>query len=68
MMEVDRRLFLLIHPCCEARPYSYRQCRDDDEYALQLVRDIYSMRGGRIHIEEFDPEKHVLGYKPKIER
>jgi hypothetical protein len=68
MAEVERRIFILkSHPHFEARPYSYRSARDDDEYALQLVRDIYSIRGGRIHLEEFDPEKHVIGYKPKLD-
>jgi hypothetical protein len=52
----------------EAHPYSYCSARDDDEYALQLVRDLYSLTGGQFILEEFDPDKHVLGYKPKIEK
>ncbi|MDR2439443.1 MAG: hypothetical protein LBE12_08775 [Planctomycetaceae bacterium] len=51
----------------ESRPYSYSSARDDDEYALQLVRDLYSLSGGRFLLEEFDPVKHVLGYKPQID-
>jgi hypothetical protein len=67
MVESEGRVFILMsQPHFEARPYSYSQARDDDEYALQFVRDIYATRGGRILLEEFDCEKHVIGYKPKI--
>jgi hypothetical protein len=51
-----------------ARPYSYCSTRDDDDYALQLIHDLYSLSGGQFLLEEFDPEKHILGYKPKIEK
>lgn len=68
MVEAEGRIFVLqSHPQYEARPYSYRQARDDDEYALQFIQDIYATRGGLVHLEEFEPEKHVLGYKPKID-
>jgi hypothetical protein len=68
MVESERRIFILIsHLQYEARPYSYRSARDDDDYALQLVQDIYLIRGGRIILEEFDPEKHVKGYQPKFD-
>jgi hypothetical protein len=68
MVESEGKIFILMsQPHFEARPYSYDRARDDDDYALQLVRDIYSIRGGRIILEEFDREKHVIGYKPKLD-
>jgi hypothetical protein len=68
LVERDGAVFILtMHPRWEARPYSFAQARDDDEYALQLLRDIYATRGGLIHLEEFNPEIHVKGYKPKLE-
>jgi hypothetical protein len=68
LVERDGAVFILtMHPVWEARPYSFAQARDDDEYALQLLRDIYATRGGLIHLEEFDAEKHIKGYQPKIE-
>jgi hypothetical protein len=66
MIRSEGAIFILIfQPHFEARPYSYSQARDDDEYALQLVCDIYATRGGRIVLEEFDRNKHVLGYEPE---
>jgi hypothetical protein len=49
------------HPAC---PYSYNQTRDDDEYALNLVRDIFFVTGGDMWYEEYDPLRHVDGYNP----
>jgi hypothetical protein len=68
LVERDGAIFVLTtHPVWEARPYSFSQTRDDDDYALKLLRDIYSIRGGNILLEEFDPQKHVKGYKPDVE-
>jgi hypothetical protein len=68
LVERDGAVFILtMHPVWEAKPYSLVQAREDDEYALQLLRDIYATRGGLIHLEEFDPVKHVKGYKPSFD-
>ncbi|MDR2441864.1 MAG: hypothetical protein LBE12_21120 [Planctomycetaceae bacterium] len=68
LVERDGAVFILtMHPVWEAKPYSFAQARDDDDYALQLLRDIYATRGGLIHLEEFDSEKHVKGYKPTLD-
>jgi hypothetical protein len=68
MIRLEGSIFILIsQPHFEARPYSYSKARDDDEYALQLVRDIYAIRGGQIVLEEFDHNKHVLGYEPEVD-
>jgi hypothetical protein len=67
-VERDGAVYILtMHPVWQARPYSHAQVRDDEGYALQLLKDIYATRGGLIHFEEFDPEKHVKGYKPKFD-
>jgi hypothetical protein len=68
LVERDGAVFILtMHPVWEARPYSFARARDDNDYALQLLKDIYATRGGLIHLEEFDSEKHVKGYKPKLD-
>jgi hypothetical protein len=51
----------------DSRPYSYAQSRDDDDYAFQLVSDIYATRGGQIYLEEFDPERHIEGYRLQLD-
>jgi hypothetical protein len=67
LLDEDRRIFVFVpYPGCEGRVYSYELARDDDEYALQLVRDIYGTRGGQIVMEEFDPDKHVKGCLPNL--
>jgi hypothetical protein len=68
LVEKDGAVFILVtHPAWEAHPYSFAQARDNNDYAFRLLRDVYSIRGGDIILEEFDPEKHVKGYKPDVE-
>jgi len=59
MAESEGTIFLLtIHPRFQSIPFSFRQTCDDTDYALHLVEQLLSLRGGRIAFEEHDPEKH----------
>jgi hypothetical protein len=64
LAESDGMVFILVyHPRYEARAYSFVRVRDDDIYALELLRDLWSLVGGEIAFEEYDPAKHVAGYQ-----
>jgi hypothetical protein len=52
---------LTVHPRFESRAFSFRRARDDDDYALNVVRAIWSVRGGEIVFQVYDPEKHFPG-------
>jgi hypothetical protein len=68
LVRAEGVVFIALSGQNTARAYSYCSTRDDDDYALQLIHDLYSVTGGQFILEEFDPEKHILGYKPKIEK
>ena len=64
IVENEGWVFILTtHPKFESRPYSFVRVRDDDNYAAGFVEKILSVRGGEIAFEEYDPEKHVAGYR-----
>jgi len=64
LVESEGWVFILTcHPRFQSRPFSFCQVRDDDTYALALVECLWSLRGGEIVFEEYDPEKHVAGYQ-----
>jgi hypothetical protein len=56
-------LLLTAHPRFESKPYSLCSVRDDDDYAMEFIETLLSIRGGQIAFEEYDPEKHVVGYQ-----
>jgi hypothetical protein len=66
LIEKEGKVFLVVAHG-EARPYSSPSAGSDEEYALQLIRDVYSLSGGAVMWEEFDPMKHVKGYRPPLE-
>jgi hypothetical protein len=62
LVEKEQAVFvLMVHPRFQAIPYSFRRVKEDDEYALALVKKIWSLRGGDIVFEQYDPERHVPG-------
>ena len=64
LVEKEGSVFLLTaHPRFQSIPFSFRRVCDDDDYALLFVNEILSIRGGEIAFEEYDPAKHVAGYK-----
>jgi hypothetical protein len=70
IVESEGVVFILTcHHCFQSIPFSFRQVCDDDDYALRFVETLWSLCGGEIAFEEYDPEKHVAGYqypvKPK---
>ena len=68
LVESEGWVFILtIHPRFQSRAFSYRQVCEDDDYALELVRQLWALRGGEIAFEEHDPGKHVAGYKFGVE-
>jgi len=59
MAESEGTIFLLtVHPRFQSLPYSFRRVCSDDDYALQFVHDLLSLRGGQIAFEEYDTAKH----------
>jgi hypothetical protein len=66
LVENEGTVFLL-PSYFETRAYSFCQTRDDDQYALQLNRDIYGLRGGAVVWEEFDSSRHIVGSKPNVD-
>jgi len=68
IVENEGVMFIMTtHPRFESRPFSFIRVRDDDYYALHFVEQFLSVRGGEIAFEEYDPEKHVAGYRYKRE-
>ncbi|MDR3232854.1 MAG: hypothetical protein LBT46_04180 [Planctomycetaceae bacterium] len=59
-------LLFTTHPWHPARPYSPNRFNCDDDYALEVIRDIYASRGGLVVVEEFDAAKHIRGYVPQF--
>jgi hypothetical protein len=56
-------LLLTVHPRFFSLPFSFNRVRDDDDYARAFVEKMLSVRGGEIAFEEYDPAKHVAGYR-----
>jgi hypothetical protein len=64
LVESEGWVFILTcHPRFESLPFSYRRVCEEDYYALELVERLWSLRGGQIVFEEYDPAKHVSGYQ-----
>jgi hypothetical protein len=56
-------VLLTAHPRFPSIPFSFRRVCEEDEYALHFVKQILSVRGGEILFEEYDPDKHIPGYR-----
>lgn len=52
---------LLIHPRFAGEVFSVRRVKEDDDYALHLVKQIWSLRGGGIVFQKYDPVIHFDG-------
>ena len=64
LVESEGWVFILTtHPRFQSKPFSFRQVSENDDYALELVRQLWALRGGEIAFEEYDPAKHVEGYQ-----
>jgi len=64
LVESEGWVFVLTcHPRFQSLPFSYRRVCDDDVYAQEFVERLWSLRGGQIVFEEYDPDKHVAGYQ-----
>lgn len=66
LVESEQAVYMLmVHPRFQAIPYSFRRVKEDDDYALSLVKKIWSLRGGDIVFDVYDPEIHGPGSLPK---
>jgi hypothetical protein len=64
LVESEGWVFILsTFPRFQSIPFSYRRVCEDDDYALDFLRQIWGLRGGEIVFEEYDTEKHVAGYQ-----
>jgi hypothetical protein len=64
LVESEGWVFVLTcHPRFQSIPFSYGLVCNDDAYALKFVERLWSLRGGEIVFEEYDPAKHVAGYQ-----
>jgi hypothetical protein len=64
MVESEGWVFILTcHPHFQSVPFSFARVCNDDQYALLFVERLWSLRGGQIVFEEYDPAKHVAGYQ-----
>jgi hypothetical protein len=52
---------LIIHPHFEGRVFSVRRVHEEDDYALHLVEQIWSLRGGGIVFQKYDSTIHFDG-------
>lgn len=52
---------VIVHPRFEAKPFSFRRVREEDDYARELAEVIWSIRGGEIVFQEYDPVVHFPG-------
>ena len=64
LIERDTAIFIMtIHPRFESRLYDFGRARDDDEYCYKIICDCYTLRGGLVVREEYDPIKHTPDYQ-----
>ena len=67
LVESEGWVFVLTtHPRFQSIPFSFRRVCDNDDYALELVRQLWALRGGEIVFEEYNAEKHVAGYQYSV--